>query len=473
MSWAVILLILVLLAGFYMAWNIGANDVANAMGTSVGSGALTMRQAVMVAAVLEFSGAFFLGSHVTETVQKGIIDLEYFAKDEKLIVYGMLASLLAAGLWLQIASYFGWPVSTTHSIVGAVIGFGAIIGGWEAVHWDKVTYIVSSWLLSPLIGGIMSYGIFNLLRRKIFYTSNPVEAAKRATPYLVFVVIGTLALVLLYKGVPVEYIDLSFLNAFGISVIIGLFGAGLGAWYVRQLPSISLHAAQTAYGPEVAVELDKAKKHLKRIQTLTSGETRYHLSLLLEEVEDISSSFKENVHSDHNSSQYQIVEKIFGYLQIITACLMAFAHGANDVANATGPLAAAVGVLTYGIAGAEAAVPTWGLVLGGFGIVLGLATWGWRVMDTIGKKITELTPSRGFTAEFGAALTILVASRLGMPISSTHTLVGAVFGVALARGMEALNLSTSRDIILSWAVTIPAAASISVGLTVLLRAIFS
>lgn len=476
MSLEMILLILVVLAGAYMAWNIGANDVANAMGTSVGSGALTLQQAVCIAAVLEFSGAFFFGSHVSETIQKGIVDSSIFDKDPFILVYGMLSALIAAGIWLQIASYYGWPVSTTHSIVGAVIGFGAIVGGVEAIYWNNVVFITTSWVLSPLFGGLLSYAIFNLLRRRIFYTSNPVESAKKITPYLVFCVIAILAQVMLYKGLSNIALQFNFFEALGISFLCGTIGFLLSMLLLRRIHPLEHKIKSiTDSHSELFSELEKAKKHLVVIQGTALGTVQYQAKEILEEMQILQESLKQKDtegNAGKESAEFALVEKIFGYLQVISACLMAFAHGANDVANAIGPLAAAIGVLTTGYISAQAAVPIWTLALGGVGIVVGLATWGWRVIETIGRKITELTPTRGFSAEFGAAATILIASRLGLPISTTHTLVGSVIGVGLARGIEALDLRTTRHIMLSWIVTIPAGAILTIALFFMIRSIF-
>ena len=220
MTQEVFLLAFVVLAGLYMAWNIGANDVANAMGTSVGSGALTLRQAVMIAAVLEFAGAFLFGSHVSETIQSGIVDSAVF-KDPFIVVYGMLASLLSAGIWLQVASYYGWPVSTTHTIVGAVVGFGIVAGGIDAIYWENVTFIATSWILSPLVGGILSYGIFSYLRMKIFYAQEPVKAAKKITPPICFCVLFILSLIMLYKGLSNVELKLNFFESFILSSACG------------------------------------------------------------------------------------------------------------------------------------------------------------------------------------------------------------------------------------------------------------
>lgn len=466
-----ILLVFIILAGFYMAWNIGANDVANAMGTSVGSGALTLRQAVVIAAILEFCGAFFFGSHVSDTIQNGIVDSEIFTHRPMILVYGMLASLLSAGTWLQIASYYGLPVSTTHTIVGAVVGFGAIIGGWNAIYWKNVFFIVTSWVLSPLLGGILSYFIFSLLRKQIFYRHNPVEETKKLLPFLILIVATTLALILIFDGLHNVNVELTFFQSIALSLAFGITISGISFFLVRFI-TVPQRSKTSANPPELLLAISKAKNHLNKAKVFTRGETEYQISNLLENVETLESHLNHSHDQDMTRQDYAKVEKIFAYLQIASACLMAFAHGANDVANAIGPLAAAVDVLQTNQISTQNAVPVWALALGGFGIVIGLATWGWRVIETIGKKITELTPTRGFAAEFGTATTILLASRLGLPISTTHTLVGAVIGVGLARGIEALDLSMTRDIVLSWVITVPAGAFISVFFFYLIQAAF-
>lgn len=473
MSTELILMILIVIAGAYMAWNIGANDVANAMGTSVGSGALTLKQAVIIAAILEFSGAFFFGSHVSETIQKGIIDSSVF-HDPLTIVYGMLSALIAAGVWLQIASYYGWPVSTTHSIVGALVGFGAVVAGVEAIYWDNVAFIASSWILSPLFGGVLSFVIFDFLRRQIFFAPNPVAATKKITPYLVFCVVFILSSIMLYKGLNNIGLSFNFWQSIGISASCGLIGYIISKFCLRNITSkLSENSSEEEYHPEVSSQLEKARRHLLQVQNASKGTIQYQVSELLGEVNSISESLKRKEKSGKESAEYALVEKVFGYLQIISACLMAFAHGANDVANAIGPLAAAIDILTTKTVSPHATVPIWALGLGGVGIVIGLATWGWRVIETIGKKITELTPTRGFSAEFGAATTILIASRLGLPISTTHTLVGSVIGVGMARGIEALDLRTTRYIFISWLVTVPAGAILTIICFYIIHAIFT
>ena len=468
-----ILIGLTLLAGFYMAWNIGANDVANAMGTSVGSGALTLRRAILIAAILEFSGSFLFGSNVSQTVQSGIVNSEIFVSTPILLAYGMLAALIATGIWLQIASYFGWPVSTTHAIVGGVIGFGAVIGGVEAIYWENVAFIVSSWILSPILGAASSYVLFTILRKRILYARNPVEEAKKIAPIFVFIVATTLALVMIYRGLKDLGIYLSDLEVVLLSILSGIIVAGISFIFIRRIKSIPTKPSTQPYSTETFDELGKVSEHLKHLQGACGREIEYRVATLVDEVDDLTRSLKQVDDAQVAGNAYVVVEKIFAYLQIMSACLMAFAHGANDVANAIGPLSAAITVLQTGFIPIYTEVPPWALALGGFGIVVGLATWGWRVIETIGKKITELTPTRGFAAEFGAAATILLASRLGLPISTTHTLVGSVIGVGLARGIEALNLATMRDIVISWILTIPASAAMTVAVYYALKATFS
>jgi len=442
-----------------MAWNIGANDVANAMGTSVGSGALTLKQAIIVAALMEFAGAFLVGSHVTNTVRKGIIDPVVFSGDPNSYIYGMIAALLAAGTWLNIASYKGWPVSTTHSIVGAVLGFGIIFSGFSSIHWDKVSQIAASWVVSPLLSGAISFLIFCLLRKVIFDSKTPVLSAKRMTPFLVFFVIGILTLVLVFKGLKNLHLDLPLYQALILASLVGLLGALISIPLVNKVKTPKYENEGGEFiDPKVEKGIQKVVMHLRRIKESVTGELSAEVTHLLDKSEIVSNQLERYSHKKHISTDFQTVEKIFIYLQILSACFVAFAHGANDVANAIGPLAGVLSAIKNGVVDMKAQVPLFILLLGGLGIVIGLATWGWRVIETIGKYITELTPTRGFAAEFGAAITIVLASKLALPVSTTHTLVGAVLGVGLARGLSSLNLRTIRDIVISWVITIPASA---------------
>jgi inorganic phosphate transporter, PiT family len=469
----IILKFLVLIVGFYMAWNIGANDVSNAMGTSVGSGALTLRGAVIVAAIFEFSGAFFVGANVSETVQRGLIDTDMFITEPMVLILGMCAALFGTSIWLQIASYFGWPVSTTHAIVGAIIGFGALVGGVDAIQWAEIGSITLSWIISPVASAIIAYFIFSILQRNILYAMNPTEATKKFIPLLVFIVFTTFILSLIFNGLQNLDLNITFFEAFGISIIIGLAASIVAYLFVRRIPLPEINARPPSrYLPQTVVSLEKAIKHLQRVQVASFDVTHDKVSHVLEEVRALSNQMRQETSFSEPTSEYRSVEKMFVYLQITSACFVAFAHGANDVANAIGPVAAVLDVIKNGTISDVSPIPSWLLAFGGLGIVVGLATWGWRVIETIGKKITELTPTRGFCAEFGAATTILIASKLGLPISTTHCLVGAVLGVGLARGIRALNLNMIRDIILSWIITIPTSAAISILIFYVLRAIF-
>ena len=468
-----ILLVTALVVGFYMSWNIGANDVANAMGTSVGSGALLLRRAVMVAAVLEFSGAFFAGSYVSETVMTGIINVELFQDNPLDLAYGMLASLLAAGVWLQLASYFGWPVSTTHSIIGAILGFGAVYAGLGAIHWNSVLHIVLSWVISPLMGGTIAFFLFTYLRNSIFYRSRPLIAVKKLTPLVTFLVVSILTYFLFAKAFHNLQLSISPRQTLFLIGGVGAVSALASYFWVKRMGTPSVEKEEpTAYNPRVLVSLEKACRDLKKARLNSTEETRFRISQMLSEANELRASLQYGMDNHVKSSEYQSVERVFAFLQILTACLMAFAHGANDVANAIGPIAAIVSVVQTGSVVSGEGIPVWILALGGFGIVVGLATWGWRVIETVGTKITELTPSRGFAAEFAAATTILAASKLGLPISTTHTLIGAILGVGFARGIGAINLNTVRDIVASWLITIPAGAGLAIVFFYMLKVIF-
>ncbi|QDU32447.1 Sulfate permease CysP [Poriferisphaera corsica] len=487
-----ILVIIALAFGFYMAWNIGANDVANAMGTSVGSGALTLKKAIIVAAIFEFAGAYFVGSSVSNTIRKGIFDPalinEFYGEDGYLILaIGMIASLLAAGVWLQLASYFGWPVSTTHSIVGAVVGFGCVALGPTAINWgitdfSGVTAIASSWIISPVLAAAVSYLLFRIILKLIFFQPNPVKAAKKVAPFLVFITMFVMIAVTSFKGLKAFWKDAAWLEniqyfsnhklgpthpvalliTMAFAVITGVIGTVITSFMIRKIEDDPVESTQHFESVYVKRSVDKARKHLRRISSNTTGTNSSEASDLLMQLETLSSNIEKRSDPELTKSALQKVERIFVYLQILSACFVAFSHGANDVANAIGPLSAAVQTLHEGAIIAKSHVPEWALILGGVGIVIGLATWGWRVMETIGRRITELTPTRGFTAEFAAAITILIASLAGMPISTTHTLVGAVLGVGLARGIGAINLNTIRDIFASWIITIPAGACLAI-----------
>ncbi len=416
MDAAFVYIMLAAVFGLFMAWGIGANDVANAMATSVGSRAITIRQALLIAAVFEFAGAVLAGGEVTSTIRKGIVDASSLGERPEELIFGMLAALLAAGTWLLLASRKGWPVSTTHSIVGAIIGFAVVGIGLDAVKWAKVMTIVMSWVASPLIAGLFAFMIFSSVQWLILSRRDPLERARRYVPVYIMLTVFMISLVTLFKGLKHLGLTMTttecYLTAMGLAVIGGLIG----------------------------------KLIVGRIKPNRKAEKKFH---------------------------FYTVERVFAVLMVFTACSMAFAHGSNDVANAIGPVAAVVSIAQSGLVGQQSPVSIWILLLGGVGIVAGLATYGRHVIATVGKQITELTPSRGFAAELAAASTIVLASGTGIPISTTHTLVGAVLGVGMARGIAAIDLGVVGRIMVSWIVTIPAGAALAVLFFLVLRTVFS
>ncbi|MBW2681947.1 MAG: inorganic phosphate transporter [Deltaproteobacteria bacterium] len=415
-SYGTIMIILAVIFGLYMTWGIGANDLANAMGTSVGAGAVSVKQAIIIAIIFEFLGALLAGGHVTKTIRKGIIDPSSIVNNPEILVYGMLASLLAAAVWLMVASTKGWPVSTTHSIIGALIGFAIVGIGPESVKWVKVGSVVISWVVSPVVGGTIAFLLVMSTRKLIFNTDDPLKNAKRYAPAYIFLVGFVISLVTMFKGLKHLNINLTTAGSFGFAIFFGLLTSAIGYYFIRNI--------------------------------------------------------KEDPSANREFS-YASVEKVFTPMMLFTACSMAFAHGSNDVANGIGPLAAVYSIVSSGgEVMQESDLPVWILLLGGFGIVLGLITLGYRVMLTVGKKITELTPSRGFCAELAAATTVVIASRTGLPVSTTHILVGSVLGVGLARGIGALDLRVVLNIVISWVVTLPAGALMAMLFFFTLKGIF-
>jgi len=412
-----VLMVLAVVFGLYMTWGIGANDVANAMGTSVGSGAITVKQAIIIAAIFEFAGAFIAGGHVTKTIRKGIIDPTPIVNNPEILVFGMLAALLAAAIWLMIASTRGWPVSTTHSIVGAIVGFAIVGIGVDAVQWGKIGQIAASWVVSPVLGGSIAFLLMLSIRALILNTDNPFHSAKRWGPAYVFLVGFIISLVTMFKGLKHLNLELSAGMSFVAALVFGLIVAGVG-WTL-----------------------------INRVKVDPGADRDFH---------------------------FASVEKVFAPMMIFTACAMAFAHGSNDVANGIGPLAAVISIVqSGGEVTQKAGLPLWILVVGGGGIVLGLATMGYKVMKTIGTRITELTPSRGYCATLAAAATVVLASRTGLPVSTTHIAVGAVIGVGLARGIGAIDIRVIGGIVMSWIVTLPVGGVLAALIFFTLKGIFT
>lgn len=391
-----IILIIGLLIGFGMALAIGANDVANSMATAVGAKAITPKQAVIIAGVLEFVGATFFGKQVTDTIRKGILHLDVLA-DPKLVIWGSMAALLGATIWLAIATYKSWPVSTTHSIVGGMVGYGIAAGGIAVVNWSKIVTITLSWLISPFVGLIVSFFMFKAISATILHSKDIKKNSKIWIPFFLGLAAFIIGLSFIVKALhmPINFKAIIYAILFGalISLIIMIY-------IISKLKNVS-------------------------------------------------------------DDPYVYVEEIFRKSQVVTSCYVALAHGANDVANAIGPVAAIYAAVVTGTVGAKAEIPRYILALGGLGIAIGVAIWGSRVMKTVGTEITELNNSRGFAIDFSTATTVLLASNMGMPISTTHTVVGSVIGNGLARGTGSINLGVIKDIFVSWFLTVPAAAIVS------------
>ncbi|OPL16034.1 MAG: hypothetical protein AVO38_01885 [delta proteobacterium ML8_D] len=396
----VIILSIASLIGFYMAANIGANDLANAMGTAVGSKALDLRQAVIISIIANVLGASLAGGYVTGTISKGIIDPIFLLDAPDKLMIGMFVALLVAGLCVHLATFFGLPVSTTHAIVGAVVGFGIISVGAGAISWHKITGIAASWVISPVAGAIFSGGIYYFLEKKVMADNDPYSAAVHYAPFLIFLVVLVLILSFIFKALKNLHLELGFFSTVLLTIpcaaVVALFGRKWIRWQIH---------LKCELGP--------------------------------------------------NPQGFSPAECLFAQLQILTACYIAFAHGANDVANAVGPVAAIFSVVKTKSVALQVEVPFWMLFIGGIAVGGGLYVFGTRVLETIGKNITEITPIRGFCAQFGAATTILICSRLGLPVSTTHVLVGSVVGVGLMRGMGALDLRILKNIAFSWIITLP------------------
>jgi len=405
MDSAHLLIVLAAFIGFLMAWGVGANDVANAMGTSVGSKSLTIRQAILIATVFEFLGALLAGGAVTDTLRKGLIDPTSLVGQPELFVIGMLAALTATGLWLAVATRFGWPVSTSHTIVGAIIGFGVVNLGPQTIQWHKLGHIGLSWLFSPILGAFLAFALFWSQRKLILDHRAPIQQARRIIPIYLFIVSLIVTAMTFTTGLDYLGIKLSPQQSWLCALCLALLFTLLG------------------------------NKCLQKVRLDPQADQQFH---------------------------FANVEKQFSILMVFTACAMAFAHGSNDVANAIGPVAAIADVALTGELSQHTTIPLWVSLMGALGIVFGLVTYGHKVIGTVGSGITELTPSRGFAATLAAAATVVLASATGLPISTTHTLVGAVLGVGLAKGISALNLKVIRNILLSWLITLPAGAILAI-----------
>ncbi len=406
MDHSVLFIMLAVVLCFLMTWGVGANDLANVMSTTMGSKAVTVKQAMLIAVVFEFAGAFFGGAGVTETMRDGIINTSQLVDQPLILIEGMLGVLLACTIWMNLASYIGVPVSITNALVGSMVGFGSLVLGNDAIHWNQVSHIAIGWISSPLIAGITAYGLFISIQQSIFVQSDPLEKAKLYVPIYLFLVGSILSFITVFKGLNHFDIHLNFKQNLAVTLLSSITITCIGMLFIKRIPE---HA--------------NTRRRDRFIQ----------------------------------------VEKYFAVLMAMTACAMVFAHGSNDVALAVGPLSMIHSLVLHADQPLDAiSYPAWIILLGCVGVISGLLMYGRKVIETVGSSITALTPSRAFAATLAAATTVVVATSIGIPVSATQTLVGAVLGVGLARGIGALNLIVIRNIFTSWILTLPAASLLTI-----------
>ncbi len=426
-------LALTAILAFYLAWNLGANDVANSMGTSVGSKAVTLRQALVIAGVLEFTGAVLFGQEVSETLATEVANPELFAGTPQLLILGMVSVLLACGLWLQIATSQGWPVSSSHAVVGAIAGFSWVAAGIGAVDWANIGRISLAWIATPVVSGILAAGFYSIVKSSILDRPNPIEQLREWIPWL----------------------SATLLSVFGVIVLPSLFNRP----FFASLP-IPTHDLPIATGAVAAVALTLISWRQLEVSTSRS------------ELKPVSQS-SSPLNPSEDSKFSNPVERQLGRFQVLSACFVAFAHGSNDVGNAIAPLAAIAYIIrTNSVPLNGFSVPLWILILGGSGIVAGLAVWGKKVIATIGENIIPLQPSSGFCAEIATATTVLLASRIGLPVSTSHALVGGVVGIGLIQNWRNVRVETVKSIALAWVITIPLAGGLSAIIFAGLRLVF-
>lgn len=406
MDYSIYLLFAALILCFLMTWGVGANDLANVMSTTMGSKAVTVRQAMLIAIIFEFAGAFLGGEGVTETMRDGIINTSQLSNEPLILIEGMLCVLFACTIWMNLASYLGVPVSITNALVGSMVGFGTIVLGPDAIHWNQVARIAIGWISSPLISGITAYALFISIQQTIFVKSNPLTKAKLYIPIYLFLIGFILSFITVFKGLNHFDIHLNLKQDLAVTLATSIIITILGMIFIKRIP-----------------EYHKIRRRERFIQ----------------------------------------VEKYFAVLMAMTACAMAFAHGSNDVALAVGPLSIVHSLVMHSNQIFDADnYPSWIILLGCVGVVTGFLMYGRKVIETVGSSITALTPSRAFAATLSAATTVVVATSTGIPVSATQTLVGAVLGVGLARGIGALNLIVIRNIFMSWVLTLPAASMLTI-----------
>lgn len=438
----------------FTSFGIGANDVANSFATSVGAKVLTLRQAVLIAGIFELAGAVLMGSHVTDTVRKGIVSSELFEDSPYLLMFGMLCASISTGFWLLMATYFKAPVSTTHSSVGSIIGFALVYGGLEAIKWDKVVLIILSWIISPVMSGVLTLIIFSVIKYGALRQNDPITRSLQIYPLMVWLTIAINTFFVIYKGSPALGLNktpiwLGLLVSFAIGLLFAIASVLLNKYYLEDKVKKWTQKQKDIENQQDQTEENQLDKHQLEKDQQSEEKTSSKIKVGKFEREEYDSS----------------AEKLFSFLQIFTACLSSFAHGANDVANSIGPYAAIVSIYFSSSVSAKSEVPIWILFVGGLGIVFGLAIWGRRVIERMGNDLVSITASRGFSMELGASLSVVTASRLGIPVSTTHCQVGSIVGGGLADGTTSnVSWTTMGWVALGWLITLPVTAGVSAGL---------
>ena len=486
-----------LLFAFYNSWGIGANDCANSFATSVGSKVLTLKQAIIIAAIFEFSGAVFMGSHVTNTVRKKIVDIDLFDDNPGALMYGMLCADLSSAIWLTIATYFKLPVSTTHSIIGAIVGFSLAYGGADAVNWEKIWLVIASWVASPILAGIFSGILFFMINKFIFQRNNSYQNTIRIFPAITFFTLFINSLFIIYKGSPqLDLDEIDLWIAILSSFLIGTFTAILVSVFYIPYIKKRIEGNEDIEDVENVENVDdivvRETEDVGHNNNLEHAES-YIQAVRPETVEEENDNFiydsnldiSENIQNTkklvkkletrkyqegleelyENSGEIdEKSERVCSFVQVATACFSSFAHGSNDVANSIAPLATIYHIYKYNNLSKKSEVPIWILVLGGIGIVIGLATWGYKIIGRMGNEITKISASRGFIIELSAALTIIIASRAEIPVSTTHCQVGGIVGCGLVGGIKNIKWSIVKKIVFSWLITLPVTGFLSAGL---------
>jgi len=498
--------VLGLFFAFYNAWGIGANDCANSFATSVGAKVLTLKQAVIIASIFEFSGAVLMGSHVTDTVRKSIVSLDQYEINPGALMYGMLCADLASAIWLTIATYFKYPVSTTHSIIGAIVGFSLAYGGTDGVDWEAIGFIVLSWIASPFIAGFIALFVFSLIQKFVFRSANPFDNTLILFPILTFFTFFINVLFIIYKGTPNLELDelplwICIVTSMGVGLITALCAQYLYIPYVKRKIGYKKEDEEKENTEEIKNNLELLRTESYKVAVYpnmiknidlenTTDETLVDEVFEQPDEVDVPDNFiynekntlEDNINQSREYTNYLLKrkhesqiqkhhenaehidndsDKLCSWIQIITACFSSFAHGSNDVANAIAPLATIYSIYQSDKIKEKADVPIWVLLLGGFGISVGLITWGYKIIDRIGRELTKITPSRGFVVELAAATTVIIASRAEIPVSTTHCQVGSVIGCGLSGGLKNINWKLVKGILFSWLITLPVTGLLS------------